>query len=456
MKLAVIGGGSVRSPEFVRGAVTLAEEMELNELWLMDNDSDRLKAIGPLCSEIVRQAHSSLRICFTDNLKEALKDSSVIVTTMRVGQEKARVLDERIALRYGVLGQETTGAGGFSMAMRSIPAALEVAMLAESVTCAAWILNFTNPAGLVTQALHNAGYRRVVGICDSANTAQHAIAHYLHAAPDTVRTEVFGLNHLSWTRSARIAGQDRLAELLADDEFIQSTHLRLFGSKLIHRIGMFPNEYLYYYYFRDLALEHIQHEEITRGEAIRMHSEELFRALKNHSPEEGLRILENYHAQRSATYMTYAATESTVSGQKRPQETERLREETAAPEGYAGVALRTALALLQDRPLRIGLNVPNESAIHGLRPHDIVEVTCEVDGSGIHPIPIGDIPEDAYLLMRSVKRYENLAAEAILKRDRRLAYDALVAHPLIGSYHKSQQLVDAYLQAHEEHVGAWR
>ena len=455
MKMALIGGGGVRAPEFVRGALAFAKDMDLQELWLMDNDADRLRKMGPLCEEVVRQANSDLRLCYTYDLKEALTDAGMIVTTMRVGQEHGRVLDERIALKHKVLGQETTGAGGFSMAMRSVPAIMEVAALAETVAPKAWIFNFTNPAGLVAQALHDAGYRRIVGICDSANTAQRDIAHHLGVALDEVKTIVFGLNHLSWTRAALVAGRDRLPELLADDQFIQNTQLRFFGPNVVRRVGMFLNEYLYYFHFRDLALQRIQDEELTRGEEILRLNEQLFKDMNNLTPAQGLELHARYNTRRNASYMGYAEPDEALREQRLHPTDDSIVPAQAEVGGYAGVALRAALALSQDRPLRIGLNVPNDGAINGMRADDIVEVTCDVDGSGIHPIQIGDIPEDAYLMMRLVKRYERLAARAILEHDRELAVDALVAHPLVGSYHIAQALLSEYLNAHAQHVGVW-
>lgn len=446
MKLALIGGGGVRAPEFVRGALAFAAHIDLQEVWLMDIDPARLSLIAPLCAEIVRRAGSPFRLFQTTVLDDALRDAAVVVTTMRVGGDDGRVFDERIALRHGVLGQETTGAGGFSMALRSIPALLNVMSRVEQLAPRAWTFNFTNPAGLVAQAVYAAGFRRTVGICDSANTAQHDIARYLGLPPDAVKTEVFGLNHLSWTRRALVGGRDVLPDLLRDEHFIQATRLRYFGAELVGRLGMYLNEYLFYYYLRDVALERIQSEERTRGEEILHLNRVLFEQLGGKDPTEALSIYDAYHQQRNATYMTYAE-QDTAADNHPPAPTDIG--------GYAGVALKTAAALLKDRPLRIGLNVPNNGAIDDMRPDDVVEITCEVDGGGIHPLMIGSVPEASYLLMRTVKQYERLAVEAILGRSRALAVEALMAHPLIGSYRLARLLVDDYLAAQRQYTGAW-
>jgi 6-phospho-beta-glucosidase len=458
MKLALIGGGGVRAPEFVRGALAFAADLDLQELWLMDVAQERLDVMTPLCQQIVEGAGSPFTLKTTRDLDEALRDASVVVTTIRVGGERGRVLDERIALRHQVLGQETTGPGGFAMAMRSIPALLKIAERAEALAPQAWTFNFTNPAGLAAQALHNAGYTRIVGICDSANTAQHEIAGWLKVGTDNVKTEVFGLNHLSWTRSARVNGRDVLPELLNSSKFIQATHMRFFEPAVVERLGMFLNEYLFYFYYRDVAVKRILEEDVTRGEEVEILNKQLFETLHQTPPEKLLEVYDAYNRRRSASYMAYAeADESLRQERSNPLETTQpvhVPQENVG--GYAGVALRTALAITQDKPLRIGLNVANQGAIHGLRDDDVVEITCNVDASGIHPISIGEVPESQYLLMRTVKQYERLAVQAVLERDRKLAVEALVEHPLVGSYALGRILVNDYLEAHREFVGNWK
>lgn len=447
MKLALIGGGGVRAPEFVRGTLAFAADLDLQELWLMDIQPERLNVITPLCQEI---AGTHFRVIATHNLDDALRDAGMIVTTIRVGFEQGRVLDERIALKHNVIGQETTGPGGFAMAMRSVPTLIEVAARAEVLAPTAWTFNFTNPAGLVAQSLHMAGYRRIVGICDSANTAQHEIASWYKVDANAVKTEVFGLNHLSWTRQAMLNGRDVLPSVLADEAFIQATHLRFFGGPLVRRMRMFLNEYLFYYYLRDVALSRLQAEEITRGEEVQLLNQRLFETLRGLPAKDALEAYDAYNWRRSASYMASAEADETLrESRSNPTQGHMAVHQQHAVGGYAGVALRTGLAVTQNRPLRIGLNVPNGSSIHGMRPDDVVEVTCEVDGGGIRPIHIGDIPESQYLLMRAVKHYERLAAQAILNRDKIVAIEAMAAHPLVGSYPLAETLVTDYIAAHQ-------
>ncbi|GAB4442883.1 MAG: glycosyl hydrolase [Anaerolineae bacterium] len=458
MKLTVIGGGGVRAPFMIAGLVHYAPRIDLQEVWLMDTDAEKLALIGRLCRHLAEKHAAPFSLHCTTDARAALRDAEHVITTIRVGGEAGRVKDERVALRHGVIGQETTGAGGFAMAMRTVPAILEYCALRAQVAPGAWLYNFTNPAGLVVQALTEAGERRVIGICDSANGAQHEVARHLGVPGDRVRTEVFGLNHLSWTRSAVVDGEDRLPLLLEDPAFVRATPLRLFDAALIGRLGMYLNEYLHYYYYRDEALAALQAEEETRGEQVQRLNGALIDLLRNtDDPEKALEIHHGIMSERSSTYMAHAGAHGAASGEAAPPG-------GAAPEsveaedsgGYAGVALSCVEAICSGKPHRTALNVPNQGAIAGMRDDDVVEVTCIVDAEGPHPQPIGDTPEHQYLLMRQVKRYERLAAEAILKRDRLLAVAALFEHPLVGSYSLAEALVDDYLDAHREHVGAWR
>ncbi|MDX2140752.1 MAG: 6-phospho-beta-glucosidase [Chloroflexota bacterium] len=440
MKLALIGGGGVRAPEFVRGALAFAEQLDLQELWLMDTDGGRLSVVTQLCETMARD--SRVRILHTTDLDIALRGATAIVTTIRVGGEQGRILDERIALQHGVLGQETTGAGGFAMALRSIPAILHIAERAAEIAPDAWLFNFTNPAGLVAQALHDAGYARSVGICDSANGAQHDIADWLGVPSSAVVTEVYGLNHLSWARSAYHNGIDVLPRALADDTFLAHTHLKLFDSEFVRRKATYLNEYLYYWYYRNVALARILAEPQTRGEEIAVLNRGLFIQLSGLTPTEALAAFDAYHARRSSTYM------GNVGGTENPS--------PPIVSGYAGVALQTLAALRGSDKFRIALNVPNGMALAALDATDVVEVSCTVANGGITPHIIHDsLPEDDALLMQAVKRYERLTVEAVNRLDRALAIDALLAHPLVGSYPVARTLVNEYLEAHQEWVGKW-
>jgi 6-phospho-beta-glucosidase len=452
MKLAIIGGGGVRAPLFVESALKRAGRLGLTEISLMDTDAAQLQLIGALCSELARRDNGGVTISTTTSMDEAFTGASHVVTTVRPGGAEGRVTDERIAQKHGVLGQETTGACGFAMALRSIPTILSYAERLREIAPDAWLFNFTNPAGLVSQALSDAGITRCVGICDSANGAQNAIAKRLKIRPQQVQADLFGLNHLSFTRRAAVDGVDRLPEALDDDAFLAATNLRVFEPRVIRRQGMWINEYLYYYYYIDQAMASHGNGP-TRGEEVLELNRQLIAELRRidagRNPDKALRAYFEYEHRRSGSYMQHA-TQVSANG----------HDETAAPaddgEGYAGVALSLMEALEGNGCIRTGLNVVNNGAIADLRDDDVVEVSCIVDENGISPVPVGEMPDEQSYLIRSVKHYERLAAKAILSKDRALAIDALVAHPLVLSYSRAEPLVDDFLAAYPAYTEGWR
>lgn len=460
MKLTVIGGGGVRSPLLTASALRWADRVGLDELCLMDINAEKLALLGALCHHIGQREGSPVRITTTTSADEALDGASYIITTIRVGEEQGRVHDERIALKHGVLGQETTGPGGFAMAMRSIPAILGYAALAEKRAPGAWIFNFTNPAGLVTQALRDQGFARTVGICDSANSAQHEAARFLGISPESLQAEVFGLNHLSWTRRLLCDGRDILPELLADDSFLAATTQRMFDPELVRHLGMFLNEYLFYFYYAEKALASIQADELTRGEEVLRLNRQLLDRLRaidvERHPEEGLRAYLAYDRRRAATYMHYANPDGPSMEEADMAAEGPIAISMEGGEGYAGVALKIIQALESGQPARTALNVPNAGALDFMRPDDVVEISCVIEDGDIRTIPVSDVPEDQQLLMRGIKLYERRAVEATLKRSRRQAVYALMAHPLVLSYSLARTLVDEYLLAHAAFVGEWQ
>jgi 6-phospho-beta-glucosidase len=458
MKLTLIGGGGVRAPLFVTSTLKRAERIHLDELCLMDIDADKLAVIGRLCQLVAQRMGSPVRITTTTDPRAAVDGANYIVTSIRVGGDQGRVIDERVALRHGVLGQETTGPGGFAMALRSIPAILGYARLIEELSPGAWMFNFTNPAGLVAQALHDAGYARAVGICDGANVAQHAAAHWLKVDPHEAVAEVYGLNHLSWTRRVWVGGRDVLPDLLQSAEFLTTSELRVFEPSLVQRMGVWLNEYLFYYYYAERAVAAIQGDERTRGEEILMLNQTLLDDLRRidieRNPEQALKVYFAYNERRGATYMHYARPDAPDmdDADQRDFVSEQTDEEG---EGYAGVALDIIEAFESRQAVHMALNVPNRGAIACMRPDDVVEVSCIVDQHGIYPQPVGNVPEDQELLMRAVKHYERLTVEAIRQRRCSIAEAALMAHPLVVSYSRAQSLAAEYLAAHAPYVGEW-
>ncbi len=455
MKLTIIGGGSVRTPRLIPSLVRRAPRLGLLELWLMDSDPERLELIGGMCRRQAEQLDASFRVFTSTDARAAITDASHVITSIRPGLEAGRATDERIAFGLGVLGQETTGAAGFAMAMRSAPSILEYARFVDRLASrGAWLFNFTNPAGLVAQVLHDAGMSRVVGICDSANKARNEVSRFLGIPQARLRHDVYGLNHLSWTRSVRIdeganaCGEELLPALLGDERFVQATHLKMFAAGLRVAEGVFLNEYLHYYYHRDDVLAQLLRENETRGEQVQRLTQRLLRKLGSASDLDGqLEIWREVMDQRSKSYMAHAREGADRKSQQPVGDDD---------EGYAAVALGCVEAIARKESMWTGLNVPNGDAISGLDADDVVEVSCHVGGNGPEPLPVGDIPDRHLALMRSVKVYERLASRAILQRSRSLAVQALCAHPLLGSWPLAGKLFDAFHRAHRDKIGVWR
>ncbi len=323
------------------------------------------------------------------------------------------------------------------------------------------MFNFTNPTGLVTQALRDEGFSKAIGICDGANTGQITTARWLNVNPNQLRPEVFGLNHLSWVRRIWLDGEEVLAALLRDPAFLANTPMKVFEPSLVQQIGMWINEYLYYYYYAERAVKSLSTEPLTRGEEVLELNRRLLAQLEDigveANPDKALGLYHNYHYRRNTTYMYYARP-----GSPNPQEADHaslqdidLGTVPEEGEGYAGVALDIMEGLEADEPIYVALNVPNEGAIACMGPGDVVEVSCKVNCSGVNTLPIGVVPEHQELLIRSVKYYEKLAVQAIRDRSRQAAVMALMAHPLVVSYSRASVLVDEYLIAHRQYIGEW-
>ena len=459
MKLTIVGGGSVRTPQLIPALIRRAQRLRLTELWLMDVDAAKLDVIGGLCRQWADQAPFTLHL--TTDAKSALSGASHVITSIRPGGEEGRARDERICLDLNVLGQETTGAAGFAMAMRSIPPIAEIADLVRQYgEPDAWLYNFTNPAGLVVQALHDLGFTHVVGICDSANGAQNAVSRFLRVEKNQIHHAVYGLNHLSWCPSVRVGcqsdgsgGIDVLPSLLQEARFVSETHLRLFAPGLLTWQRSFLNEYLYYYYHRDEALAGLRQKPESRGEeTLRLTRELLEQLHPSTDSAAATAIYQRSMAAREASYMAHARPGHPPA----PSGVAAAHGGAWEDEGYAGVVMNCIVAVENSQPIYTGLNIPNRGAIAGLDDDDVVEVGCWVDAHGIRPEPVGEIPPDRSTLMRAVKLYERLAVRAVLSRDKELAVQALTVHPLVGSYPLASRLLDAFLRAHRDLVGSWK
>ncbi len=456
MKVALLGTG-VRSPGVLLGLAKLERELNITEVALHDNDFERLDIMTALGGYLCREAGASFTVRAERDPRAAFAGSRFIYTAIRVGQERARALDEQLPLKYGVLGQETTGPGGFAMAMRTIPVMLDYARMIEEVAPDALVVNFTNPVGLVMQALCDHTSIHVVGVCDGPPAMHRSVARFLDVPRDNVHVDYFGLNHCGWIRRVRVGGEDRLPEILNRFEELQQAEdeWTLFDPELVRSLGALPMEYLYFYYYRERAVEHIKRSGSTRGEQIATLNASLWPALRQlvhagdlaGARDAWLTALRT----RSATYFARERGNTmAVVGQPAP--------ETSPTDegGYAAVAAEVMASVELRRKTSLILNVPNQGAISDLRDGDVVEVSCLVDEHGAHPLAQGALPDAMRGLIESVKTYERLTVEAAVEGSYDKALRALIVHPLVGSYPPAKAVLDEYVSAHEGFMRAPR
>lgn len=423
MKLALLGGGGFRVP-LVHGALLAGGGV--TELVLHDVDAARLAAIERVLAEQAEGVPGAPRVRVTTDLVTALSDVDFVFSAIRVGGMRGRRLDEHVAAAEGVLGQETVGAGGIAYGLRTVPVAVALARTIAEVAPRAWVINFTNPAGMVTEAMAGVLGDRVIGICDSPVGLCRRVARALGVDPAAARFDYAGLNHLGWLRAVDVGGQDVLPRLLADPAALESFEEgQLFGADWLRTLGALPNEYLHYYYF---TREAVGTE--SRG-AFLLEQQRGFYA------EPSLASWERTRLEREATYMA-----ETREGERDANDLEGG--------GYERVALALMRALAHDERTSLILNVRNGSTLPGLPADAIVEVPCVVDAGGARPIGGGPLPEHALGLVTAVKAVERAAIEAATTGSRAAALRAFALHPLVDSVTVARRLLAGYVDAHPE------
>lgn len=454
MKLSVIGGGGVRSMFLAKSIAQKAEQLGISRLVFMDNDTEKLNIYGKMAKKVSELLCPDLEFIHTTNAEEAITDADYIITTIRVGGDEMRVRDERIALNLGLLGQETTGAAGLSFAMRSVSKLAEYCELVKKYAkpnCK--VFNFTNPAGVVSQTLRDMGYDFTYGICDAPSGMLRTFEKLYGAEEGSAKGEVYGLNHLSYFSSIKINGKEIMDELIENDRAYEETDMRYFEKKLLKERGCVLNEYLYYFYYREKAIENIIKADKTRGEQICAINRQMTKALKkidiDKDFDKALEIFEYWYGLRENNYM---ASETGVK-RAQPWHFDIYQKDSG---GYAGVALNFIEIINSKKEGSMILCVPNGNAINGLKESDVVEVTCDITKDGAKPHHFGDVDEENLELIRRVKIYERLASQAIREKSKQKAVEALTLHPLVNSYSLACQLIDKYLELNKEYTGEWK
>ncbi len=437
----------------VRALANRSTARAVAELALTDADPVRLRTLGGLARAWAREIDAPFHVTLSDDRDAALEDADFVVTSIRAGGDSARARYERIALDHGVIGQETVGAGGFALALWNGPALLEIATAVAQRAPRAWTLHFTNPAGLVAQILHDAGFSRHIGICDTPTDLIRRVSVFAGVGAADADASVIGLNHLSWLTHLGIGdpARDLLPELLADPRFLAAV-APPFEPTLVRSLGVLPTEYLHYYYHRDAALARQQQRHGTRGAYLDARSQALRDELDRLDPR----------GRFDSTFLEAAAAYARYTADRDGSYRDELGRDDAPPassdqgEGYAGVALDLIEALCGAGERRAIASLPSGGSVPGLDDDDVVETRIIVSTAGLVPAPLGRLPRDAHGLMCAVKSFERLASRAVRERDSALAARALTAHPLVGSYRIGSRLVGAFLDSHRDPRGAWR
>lgn len=471
MKLTILGGGGFRVPLVHEAVATAATGLTVDEIALHDVDPERLATISAVIEEqgarlaAEGRAVALPRLIATTDLREAVTGADFVFSAVRVGGAEARTVDERVALGLGLLGQETIGPGGLAYALRTIPAALEIARAIAELAPSAWTINFTNPAGIVTEAMRSVLGDRVVGICDTPIGLVRRVGRLLGAdlvaGERGAEVDYVGLNHLGWLRSVRLEGTERLPGLLADDAALEEIEeARLIGKDWVRADGALPNEYLFYYLHTADAIERITGAATTRGEFLATQQGDFYLAAAEadgRGPEaraaescctSPLDLWRETLHEREATYMAESRDEE-------------RREEDVAGGGYQEVAMRLMTALATGRSERMILDVGNiaagredapasERIVPELPADCVLEVLCEVNGEGVHPLPIAPVELGRLGMMSTLRAAERKILEAATTGSREAAWQGFSTHPLVSSPELGRRLLEGYETGHPQ------
>ena len=433
MRLTLLGGGGFRVPLVHSALLRDTHPRRIDEVVLHDVDTGRLQAVEHILRQQAHDAPAAPKVTTTTDLDAAIEGADFVFSAIRVGGLEGRTADERVALDLGVLGQETTGPGGLAYGLRTVPVAVDVAERVRRLAPSAWVINFTNPAGMITQAMQTVLGDRVMGICDSPIGLGRRAAHALGIDGAATHFGYSGLNHLGWLHRLEHDGQDVLPQLLGDPDLLLTLEEgRLFGPDWIASLGMLPNEYLYYYYFTRDAVAAIRGSAETRGEYL-LRSQTDFYAEVAAAPERAYDLWTATRRARDETYMAEAR-----------EEGEERDADDIAGGGYEGVALALMAAIARNERAGMLLNVRNRGALPGLPDDAVVEVPCTVDASGPRPLAAEPLTGHPLGLVQQVKAVEELTIAAAREGSEALALQAISLHPLVDSVTTARTLLAGY------------
>lgn len=449
MKIAVIGGGGVRSPLLARSIAHKSKDIHIDEVIFMDNDREKLDIYGKISQKISQKINPKLIFKITDSFEEAVKDANYIITTIRVGNDEMRVIDERTSLSYGVIGQETTGASAISFAMRSVAVLSEYCEIIKKISHKnVKMFNFTNPAGIVTQTLRDMGYHFCYGICDAPTSLMNSIAKIGHYQREKLSFECIGLNHFSFITSIQYNNREIIDDILFNKKFYDNTDLRFIDIELMRNKKLLFNEYLYYYLYPKEAFNNISQSQKIRSEIIKDINDAMKHELQaihiDQQLDEALAIYSKWINKREESYMK---NETGILLNKEPFIFDIYDD---SENGYASIALDYIDAVENDLEKSIVLCTQSDKNL-GFNDQDIIEVSCTVTKSGekVHAISI----EDDFILelIRRMKQYERTVSKALRSHKRNDFIECLMLNPLVSSYSLAVQLTNQFFEINKNY-----
>ena len=406
-KLAVIGGGSSYTPELLSGLIQ--HPLPNLSIQLYDPNQDRLTPVVGFCQRMARKQGVDLAIEGASSLEACLQGADFVVVQLRVGGQQERHQDIRMGLDRGLIGQETTGVGGMAKALRTLPVMLEIAQKMEELCPQAWLINFTNPAGLITEGLYRFGRKKVVGLCNVPIEMQMDLSEYFQVDSRDLHLDWVGLNHLGWVREVWVKGENRIEEIVQEMEGGQLSHLPEveYPEGFLSNLGMIPSSYLSYFYAPDQMMKELLDAPQTRAEVVQEIEQDLFNLYRDPSCD----VLPELLKKRGGAW-------------------------------YSRLAVQVLHALNSDQPEILIVNTANQGTIKALPDDASIEVACKVSKAGIEPLDLKPPNEEIMGLMCQVKAYERLTIEAVVERSPRKAYMALMAHPLVPSASEAQWMMN--------------
>lgn len=467
MKLSILGGGGVRMPAFVRSVLAGRRDQHLgfDEICLFEPDETRRATTARLASELAGVFGVPGVVTVTADPVRAFTGADYVFSAIRVGGDRGRVIDEQVALRRGIVGQETTGPGGGAMALRTIPVVLSYCELLRQCAPKAVLINFTNPAGLITQAISAQGKVTAVGVCDTPSSVIHGLARFADAKPGRYAAGYGGLNHLGWVTSFTVDGVEMMPEFLArfDELAAFDRHFGIFDADQVRRVGAIPTEYVYYYYDERRYIDGVARAGSSRGQDVLALNAELLTAIEAGFSEGGVQAAWAAYAGvlgvRRDTYMRTDTEGDNGQAAARAARAARGTVPIEAQEigGYEGLALRVIDGLSGRRPGEVIVNVRNGGTLGFLDPDDIVEVPARVDTGGLTTGGLttggsAELPRSARSLVEAVKEYERGIVTAAMSGDAGLAAVALAQHPLVPGITAARELLAEYIDSHGDHL----